>query len=324
MVANMTKLVAVDAGIQSGAIVYWRLAGEMPRAELCGRLDAAGLGRLHPRTITEEQALRRALDEVKGPRLLVRPLGQRGRWAVVAERLVSDRLEHVEVMRARITPQGEMLLDVTDADTSTYALRDRVRAAYDHALITLAQGDISSWLVNQAMQALDAVSLRDTGGVYFIPRDRVELLETLATVLGGDQTIFRIPAMHSNDAADAVLAAIETESAANIADVERWLAETTEKGERVRKARAADMAAVRAKLTRYEDLFGRRLSGIGARLGAVRNRLAGIAVVLDAAADGRETTGRLLDLRDDMSATPAAPDDAPDGAVNRFRQLEID
>lgn len=324
MVTNMSKLIAVDAGIQSGAIVYWRLSGEMPHADFVARLDAAGLGQLHPRKVTEEQALRRALDTIKGPRLLIRPLGQRGHWAVVEERVVGQALEHIEIIRAWIGVAGELEIARTDADIRTAALQDRIRDAYYHAMVTLAQGDLSSWLVNQAMRALDAVSLRDTGGVYFVPRDRVALLEVIAGILP-DQEIFRIPAMHSAVAADAVLAAIETECAAAIADVERWLGETTEPGERARKARSADMATVRAKLTRYEDLFGRRLGSIGARLGAVRNELAGIAVTLDAAAEGRETAGRVLDLRDEMPSAPApAGDDGPDAAQNRFRQLEID
>lgn len=323
MVANMTKLIAVGAGIQAGAITYWRLSGEMNRAELCARLESAGLGKLRPRVISEEQALRRALASIQERRILIRPLGARGSWAIVQEHARGSELAYQELLRAHVNPMGILILDEraneNTADMMRVAnLRDAIRAAYAHALQTMAPLDVSGWLTRQAMPACDAVSLRDTGGVYFVPRDSVALLETIAGLVGAEHSIFRIPAMHSADAADAVLAAIEDEARAAVADVESWLDTTTEPGERARKARETDMAAVRAKLTRYEDLFGRRMSTIGSRLGMIRNRLAGISVTLDAAAEGRDTSGRVLELDDRQTPETTDEDDG------RVRPLELD
>ena len=242
---NMTKLIAVDAGIQAGAITYWRLSGEVSRGGLCARLDAAGLGRLKPRALSEEQTLRRALAVIQDKRLLVRPLGgSRGRWAIVEETVDGDTLTYREVFRTAIGVNGLPELIPTPGMVSA-DLRAIVAAEYARLLGILTPADISAWLTRM-MDACDGVSLRDTGGVYFIPRGSVDMLETIADCLGdSSHTIFRVPAMHSADAADAVLAAVEDECRARVAEVEAWLIDSTEPGERARKARAADMAAPR-------------------------------------------------------------------------------
>src|SRR5215471_1309617 len=297
-----SKIVAIDAGIQAGAITYWRLTDGTDCNAFIARLRDAGLDRLLPRELSEERLLKRALTAVQDRRLLVRPLGQRGHWALVAETPTADGgLAHREILRAWVSPQGALMLDdMTGEGTDT--LRATIKREYEAARATFSRADLSGWLVTQVMRALGAVSLRDTGGVYFVPRDATATLDTIAEVLGADQTIFRIPAMHSADAADAVLAAIEAEATAAIGEIEQWLTDNTEPGEKARRARDGVLAEVRGKLTRYEDLFGRRLSTVGQRLGAVRNQLAGIRVVVDAVADGRQLpqSGErgLIDLND--------------------------
>ena len=81
------------------------------------------------------------------------------------------------------------------------------------------------------------------------------------------------------------------------------------------------MAEVRAKLTRYEDLFGRRMTSIGQRLGMVRNKLAGVAVILDASPPATEDADskRFSLIEIDERPAVAAPED--EGPV---RKLEAD
>lgn len=303
----MSKLVAVEAGAgAAGAIVYWRLSGDVVRGELIDALAERGLRKVDPREITGEVALRRALDVVVQSghtRILARPLGGgRGRWALVMEVPHEGSLAHRVLAHLAVNARGDDFTvearEMTHVDFLPF--EGRIRAAFQAALYTLAGADISAWLTRQIVPALDAVSLRDTGGMYFVPKAALPLLDVLCEALGAasQHTIYRIPAMHSADAADAVLAAIEDEAKREIAEIETYLAEHTDLGDRARRAKQDTCAAVRAKLTRYEDLFGRRLDAIGARLGRLRNELAGVAVIEAAAADGRETEGRVLELDD--------------------------
>lgn len=322
-----SKLVAIDDTIGCGAIMYWTLTGDVKHSDLKAALVGAGLGHLCPKQVTEEQALKRALDEVKDKRVLIRNLKGKGRWAVVLETVDGDALRYAELFRATVV--GDTL-NLTRRDFPTgdseaaKVMQTSVRIAYEHAMTVLAQRDISGWLSKQVVPALDAVALRDSGGVYFVPKDKVALMDKIAGVLGTEQTIYRIPAMNAATAADAVLAAIETESTTAITEIETWLADNTERQERSIKAREGIMVEVKEKLTRYETLFGRRMTEMHNRLAKVRNTLAGVSVTLDAAAEGRETTGRVLDLRDDVAPDTGAEVPDTDAGVERFRQLEID
>lgn len=318
-----TKFVAVDSGIAAGAgaVVYWALSGDVSHADLCGRLDAVGLDRMHPRKVTEEQALKRALDSIAGRRTLIRPLARRGAYSVVVE-TAGEQLAHKEVVRAWVNPMGSMELMTVDQSTDQSMLIARIREEFTAALATLSTADLSVWLVSQVSPALDAVTLRDRGGVIFVPRDRIALLETVAGLIGAGNVIFRIPAMHAEQAADAVLAAIEAEARAAVSEVEAWVADGTEHGARAVLAREDDLKATGAKLRRYEELFGRRLGAVTDRLASVRRQLAGVASIRGAVAEGRDIGGRFLDLEDRAPAAEVSQES--DGADARFSQLEID
>lgn len=135
--------------------------------------------------------------------------------------------------------------------------------------------DLANWLPRRIV-ALDGIAVRDNGGVYFIPRDSRVAWERLVNTLRAVSAhkVFGVPVLPVEDTAYALLDAVERE-------VKEWTAATIlelpDLKDRGRAARLAQMAKLKAKLTKYEGLFG------AGRLDAVRASLSDLDLAKDIA-----------------------------------------
>ncbi len=174
-----TDIIAIDQHVpRAGTILMWTLSGATDLQDLTAAWLAEGLDRKDlPTPPTPAIALRRALNEQRDSHTLVRPLTKKGPtgkkvnngFAVVDETARGDDdLVHDIAFRAKLDPIGRLLLT-----GGSYAQRDAVRDAFDRHGDELATEDMSAWLVGM-MPKFDAVSMRGTGGVYFIPFTRLD------------------------------------------------------------------------------------------------------------------------------------------------------
>lgn len=281
------QLVAVaEAGESTGAVVYWTLSGDLkldnarvfwaeqglPEDWLVGapshqvaftRAVKAyqtryRMARRHPDggyQFTFEVAGKKdePLRYETGPRLILKqtkgPLGQ-----VSAEVVIHDS-------------EGKDHAQAAD-------LLSGVAAAYEENLRTVDADDAGAWLV-WLCRRLGAVSLRQTGGIYFVPRDSVERFHKAKAVVTSCSAhrIFEIPAMKSEDAVLAILDAVGSEVDALVEDVNGRI-EVGEMGSRAAKSRRDDVAAILEKIGRYKKLLNKPMPGARERLSAVDKRLA--------------------------------------------------
>lgn len=116
------------------------------------------------------------------------------------------------------------------------------------------------------------------------------MTEALAAV--SSNIVFRIPAMRSKDALNAVLDAVEREAAADAQAMEEELQAARESSkdwaERSIATRYARLEATEGKVERYENLLGQRLDSIRDRLNELRAGLAAASMSSQAAADAFE------------------------------------
>jgi len=135
--------------------------------------------------------------------------------------------------------------------------------------------DLANWLPKR-IAALDGIAVRDNGGVYFIPQNARVAWERLVNTLRAVSAhkVFGVPVLPVEDTAYALLDAVERE-------VKEWVSTTImdlpDLKDRGRATRLAQMEKLKAKLTKYEALFG------AGRLEAVRASLAGISFAKDIA-----------------------------------------
>lgn len=259
-----SQIVTVDKDMadEAGAVVYWSLSGDTSMDELEKVWNAANLDtKLLPDTPTPERALRRALNEQRQQRRLVRP--HKGGWALVDE-TADDKLEYKQLLHASINKIGH--LEITDTLLEAQELEDNITVAFEHHQEQLSQSDISVWLVVMAAKC-QAVALRERGGIYFIPHASIGYWRTMTEVLGdvSEHTCFEIPALKTDQAVDAILAAVMREAQDAVDDIGREMG-ARELQKRALRSREDKCTAMLAKLDSYEALLGKSLDTMATKV----------------------------------------------------------
>lgn len=285
MSTNIDNIIAINDGTNTaGAIALWSLSGDIDRAELVAAWGEESDDL--PELVRPLRALRRAVQEQAGQRRrLVRPI--RNGFALVDEHEADADLDYR--VAAKATLEGAYVHVTTAVD----GLEEALRSAYRRHLGVLDANDVSCWLVRE-MDGVDAVGLRERGGVYFIPPAGLPRVERIAKALEvcSRHRVYRIPAMRTEEAVEAVLAAVGAEATAAINSLQDDLNQQRYSTPRGWAGRTRDLDALEGKIARYEGLLGRKLEWLGGHLASVR---AGIAAASLACADG-EDNGGLGDL----------------------------
>jgi hypothetical protein len=288
MTKNREQLLIVESANTAGCVTYFRISSEVKLDTLAAAWLAAGLAaEALPTPVKDEVALGRAVNDQAEKRRLVRPLARRGAWAIVDETVVQGQSPTYRTMQIVEFVQGCPTWRCVDATVSEHVvIMNAISTAFHSHCNTLAHHDISSWLLDIAA-GLGAVSLRESGGVYFIPRAGVERWNKIAGAVeaGGAGTVFRIPAMRTAEAVAAITDAITAEAAGLSQAMEDELMATGDDalGKRALNTRAGTAIELLAKLSTYEDLLGRQLD--------IRNRVEQLSANITAAVITAQMSG---------------------------------
>ncbi len=279
------SVIAIDAQDEinqraCGRITMWSLGGDVTVGALTEALKRAGSAALPPDEPSALVALHRAVEGVAKTlgHLDVHHLG-RGEWAIVGS--ASER--QAESADASVQRQLVYSIECTakvvrEGDSERLEIQGRgeeqIRAAYNAAKTCLAPSDIGTWLTEKAAK-LDAVALRDRGGVYFVPKPTVHKWEHIIAALKAcsRHAVHVIPAMRSADAVEAILAAVtdDTRTACGriVADIGDGTLGTKALGNREKVT-----AELLDRVERYEELLGARLDALRSVLDETRAAVA--------------------------------------------------
>lgn len=299
--ADVQNLFAVPdavSGAEAGSITWWKLSGSVDAATLRAAWEEhaasafpappRGLSTWAPESPSAEVALRRAAQELRDKHRLVRGL-KGGAFAIVEERETNEGLEYDHVMTARLDAAGRLEIQLvpgaprTDDDLV-------VREAFDRHLETLSTEDVSSWMVRLADRCLDAVSLRESGGIYFVPPAAQHRIQALRAALGAcsGHVVHRVPAMRSQDAVRAVLDAVESEAATFVEHTRQELLDAGKLGPRALENRRAWIELMEQKVGRYEDLLGSKLEALRERMAELQSQVTVAMLAAEAAVASKE------------------------------------
>ena len=253
-----------------GTVSYWRASGNVPIIDVLNAWDAAGLDRALFRKAPEpETALRRAvLDLAKREtindkterRILIRPQKEPSTWAVVEE-IVQEGAKPLYATLEIISfveGAGPQFYTVSGTKEHAAQILSVVMANYSAQQGIFAPEDVTGWLVKLAY-AQGAVTLRDSGGVYFIPRPAMEFWNKAADAIqsASDHKVFRIPAMRNSEAVEAIIDAVTQEAEQEAQKInDEIMAGLGDRALETRKGRIADLLA---KVSSYEELVGREM-----------------------------------------------------------------
>ena len=278
-IVTSKDFLAVPEGTpQAGAMIWWELSGLVDVEKLRVAWQAAGLDiALVPEAVAPKSALRRAVETLAEQRKLVRPLAGREGYSLVEETAAGEKLDYKQAVVATVDADGVLTIEPSDG-----LLADSIRASHALHLTNLVPSDISSLLVHFC-ESLDAVALRARGGFYFLPPASVEKFRVAAEVIRsvGAHVCYEIPALRTESAVQAILAAVEREASAEIAEFEDILT-NVEAGPRALKTKAKQCDKVATKVAGYEALLGTSLVELQERLSGLRSRLAEAAILAQA------------------------------------------
>lgn len=262
----------------AGAITYWRLSGGVNGERLGAAWKERGLPEaLLPTLPSPETALTRAVKKHEGRRngttILARQLPEARGWVLKHETPNADNSDLTYSTEARVWVDklGRFQTDRADSDLSR-----AVEVEYPRQLAEVSAADVSSWLVRMAAY-VTAVSLRDAGGVYFIPRGTLPTWRGMVHAIraASSHAVFEIPAMRGEECVAAVLDALNAECDEEVKRMEAEItAATGGLSKRGIATREAHLDRLRGKVEGYCTLLGARQEELVARLEAVRASLA--------------------------------------------------
>jgi hypothetical protein len=279
------NVIAVKDSEDAGCISWWRLSGDINKQALEDAWTQLGL----PEDLlcirsTPATALAAALFGVSEKRLLKRSTDKSGEFAMVRETAAGGALTYAEECRAFLDDNDELKVSGTNP-----VLCEKIKAAYDYQMSVHGAYEVSQWLAGRVLPELDALSLRDKGGIYFVPKHRLELWRLIVKALRqvSSHAVFEVAAMRTEEAVHAILDAVEREAAAVAQAMETELIEE-DLSVRVLRNRVAKLDEMAAKVSTYEALLGSNLDKLRERLEALNAQMAAAILTASVKADEQE------------------------------------
>ncbi len=273
--ARNDMLCVPEATEGAGALIWWTLNGSIEWARLEQAWVAAGLRKEDcPAAPSPSLALRLAAQSQAHTKRLARRFEDS--W-VLADEGADEAADGTRQWKATPVctvrlrdPQGS---DVTwEGDDHVGAM---VRAHYHAALVDWPATSVSTWLPTYIGSRCAGITMRECGGVYYIPPAAVPALQQIRQVLeslGGHRMVV-IQVLKTDAAVDAILSSLATDTEAAIAAALKDCTTPRKASHRV-----ALLNALRLRLESYEGLLGRKHEEIEEKLTRAERSLALISL----------------------------------------------
>ena len=336
------SLIAVASNAEgAGAIVYWSMRGTIEYSRFKENWERAGLPEdwfLAP--TSDADALKRALDKVVGGAksgFLIRNLGDHV-YAIVEERRTNYGrdavLEHETIFKVGLMnpvkygpgnfqpewgwQQSETAPELSFCVETSQVVSEDDEEMYGYYMQGIATqfksnrdnvtvSDVSSWLVKLCSKRIQALSLRDRGGMYYIHPSKMYMWSKVATAVqdSGPQEdvplreiadvhstgpltrpLFRvhsIPTMSSEGAVGAVMDGLIDEVVKRAKDIQKAIHDG--QGKRGLSARSRECEALLEKLNVFDDMLGDRHRLLKSEMHGVKSKVAYATLALEAEED---------------------------------------
>lgn len=254
----------------AGLMVWWELSGNVDMDDLRDAFESHAWdpGEMPAQPSLELALARAAAAAITTKRQLLRPLSKRGAWEIVQEQPMTgpdgvERNHYTSMLRGWVekTESGPELRVEGDE-----TLRAATLAKVKFYRNVLTPTDYSAWLLGRAV-SLHAVALRQRGGFYFLPKDKIGYWRQIQSITRSCSAhgMFEVPAMRSDEAVEAIISSVRNEALRQVESIEQWLKQETlsTRGLNSSERQADEM---KAKLAHYCKLLGQSLPDLEQRL----------------------------------------------------------
>lgn len=327
---NVAGIIATETSEGCGLIATWTLGGASDYARLSDAVRASGLDvALVPTPPTADAALTRAVKVAKTATVRI---GKHREGGYLISDVVDgpDGLPFLQHRLIATVVGDELRFQGVGAFHADQADAQRIAAEYRATMTELSAQDFSAFLSDLARKH-DAVAMKWTGGVYYVPPAKTESWRKwVAAIEASTRHWFgEVPAMKSERAIATILHQLEDETRAAAGDIQVELERTIAGlkggvGPTALENRLGAVSEMRAKLDRYAQAFGKPAEAAVAAITKLKQNIFLTLQFAEGKADGRDMNApRLLEL-DDRQAAPEAEDLENDPAVRRLRLVETD
>ena len=230
-----------------------------------------------PQQPSEKMALARALGDISNADVAVRKVPKSQWWQLTPIEKAGENLRYLDGddrrIKVRLREDWEAReaqgLDVIETDGwCSSETGEVVSTAWYKYRANLTSGDFSKWAPDTLVKAFSAVRTREGGGEYYLPSGPaadlwVDVTRALRSCT--DHKFYMIPCFKdAGDLAEKVLDGLRDEVAAFVAGLEGDLQRDGDKAlkEAALQTRITEAEARKAKLARYESLFGTSLQEV--------------------------------------------------------------
>jgi hypothetical protein len=266
----------------AGAAVYWNCAAESDREKIAEELAAIGQEDLAPGKRTAFAAAKRAAQNCySGAGYHIGNLKDRA--GVTIERVV-----HSDDTENEYPQVAYLLVDEATGDIKTLAvidttlntdqrigLRESLRKSYEQALEQCGASSVGIALT-KACDKLGGVSLRDNGGVWFIPEFSLDLFKKITSVFErngnhGRSKVQSLTVAKTDETIRGVHDSLCGGITQRIVDIRTELA--ADAGKRLRKNRKAEVEKLLDQAKAYESLLDSSLDDTKKALEELKTQL---------------------------------------------------
>lgn len=302
-VDRLRSILTAPGGDHLGDIIFWTLADaridrvRLERVWTDASLDAA----LLPEAPTAEKALKLAVRDAQVGQAdrLIR-LGKEDQqeivFAVIREcRHEDGSLSYTQEARLQLDRAREVLT----TDAPGHDLATAITTSFDTLRGTHTPDDVRRSIV-KALRSFAAVTLRDRGGVYWVPAPFAPAARRLQAAIEqiGTSRVYLLPVHRSEDATRALgeiaRGAIEEELAALAGEIEQFLAAPPDR-ESTLVRRLDSFEALRARVRLYRDILHVQVTDLDGQLDRLAASVTGLLDAKQAAATNPSALALPLD-----------------------------
>lgn len=308
---NKHQILAVnDLPTELGAVIYWSVTAttqsavpiELDREVLIARLQHSaaltGIAALVPRARQDGTLLGRAVNHVvvKKDRARLARATADGSIAILDVGATEKEVSTTQRCVVFIDKESKQLMFRVDIDEpETRSMLADIKAEYERLRPRLAAHDVTSSFLPNALMHLQALRLRDAGGVYFLPASALytwrRLVEEVdACFDGGQLKCAEIPAVDHASATAAILDALHTHVNSAVQELEREIDELCAEmragatiNARSIRTRQERIAALYTRVDTYARVTGNKLEGLNVQISALSDSLNKLSFVSPAA-----------------------------------------